>query len=152
MLLLHKFTDISGKVLKPKKSASNLRKNEAFLFFWLCLMAVVYPDPKFLLFKNQSINTPHLNFEYDISNVFIKLNITKKLLDSTLWKSTSIQIQWFIRKCQWITYQIQISKCVDKIKGHKKLAEIISHHHILNMIMKMMPIFSHFHYWHNWGD
>ena len=27
MLLLQKFNDISGKVLKPKKSASKLRKN-----------------------------------------------------------------------------------------------------------------------------
>ena len=48
-----KFNDISGKVLKPKKSASNLRKKNEAVYdcVWLCLMAVVYQDPKFLIFQ-----------------------------------------------------------------------------------------------------
>ena len=53
ILLLQKFNDISGKVLKPKKiSLQPQKKNEAvYDCVWLCLMAVVYQDPKFLIFQ-----------------------------------------------------------------------------------------------------
>ena len=51
--LLQKFNDTSGKVLKPKKiSLQPQKKNEAvYDCVWLCLMAVVYQDPKFLIFQ-----------------------------------------------------------------------------------------------------
>ena len=45
-----------------------------------------------ILSTHYQLFTSHLNLEYDISNVFTKLNITKKLLDSTLWKSTAISM------------------------------------------------------------
>ena len=53
MLLLPKFNDIGGKALEPKKiSLQPQKKNEAvYDYVWLCLMAVVYQDPKFLIFQ-----------------------------------------------------------------------------------------------------
>ena len=53
ILLLQKFNDKWGKVLKPKKiSLQPQKKNEAvYDCVWLCLMAVVYQDPKFLIFQ-----------------------------------------------------------------------------------------------------
>ena len=53
ILLLQKFNDTGGKVLKPKKiSLHPQKKNEAVSdCVWLCLMAVVYQDPKFLIFQ-----------------------------------------------------------------------------------------------------
>ena len=42
----------------------------------------------------------YIIFEYEISNVFIELSITKKVLDFTLGKSTVIQNTW-------LNFQIQ---------------------------------------------
>ena len=52
ILLLQKFNDISGKVLKPKRnSASNLKKNEKWPHFFLRLEAdflgALKPSPRY---------------------------------------------------------------------------------------------------------
>ena len=52
ILLLQKFNCTLRKVLKPKKfSLQPQKKMRLFFTFWLCLMTVVYLDPKFLIFK-----------------------------------------------------------------------------------------------------
>ena len=38
----------------------------------------------------------------------------------------NFQIQWFVGKCQWITYCMNTNTCVYKIGGHKKHTEIVS--------------------------
>ena len=87
MLLLPKFNDIGGKALEPKKiSLQPQKKNEAvYDCVWLCLMSVVYQDPKFLIFQklhNQQNQTQWHKVNY--SDFFLYQNAsTSRILDTS---------------------------------------------------------------------
>ena len=55
ILLLQKFNFTSwGRFWNKKNSLQPQKKMRPFFRFWLCLIAVVYPDPKFWIFSIQS--------------------------------------------------------------------------------------------------